>query len=302
MENEAVSHISVLLMLVLVFFWGSSFVVVKIALQEGLTPIALATFRFLIAGSLFVLVLLLKKKRRNDYRLLVDWRDFPMLMLLALMGITFFFSVQYTGIQMAGASIASILVCLLSPIIIAALSAIIFNEPLAKKQVFGIGVAALGTFIVITGGTVNFHHNPHFILGSLLLLLTPIFWATYSLLGNKVINKYSPFLVVAYVNGFGGLFLIPLSLAENSFHLVFKVSIYGWLAILFLSLACSLIGYYIWFYVMKQLGAAVTSSFMFLQPLVTVLLAVAFVGEQLNLFIITGGFLTFTGVYLVARK
>jgi drug/metabolite transporter (DMT)-like permease len=302
MENEAVSHISVLLMLVLVFFWGGSFVVVKIALQEGLTPIALATFRFLIAGCLFVLVLLLKRTRRNDYRLLVDWRDFPMLMLLALTGVTFFFSVQYTGIQMAGASIASILVCLLSPIIIAALSAIIFKEPLTKKQVFGMGVATLGTFIVITGGTVSFQSNPNFILGSLLLLLTPIFWATYTLLGNKVINKYSPFLIVAYVNGFGGLFLIPLSLAENSFHLAFKVSIYGWLAILFLSLACSLIGYYIWFYVIKQLGAAVTSSFMFLQPLVTVLLAVAFVGEKLNLFIVTGGFLTFTGVYLVARR
>jgi len=302
MKNEAVSHVSVLLMVVLVFFWGGSFVVVKIALKEGLTPIALATFRFLIAGSLFVLVLLLKKKRRNDYRLLVERRDFPMLAFLALTGVTFFFSAQYTGIQMAGASIASILVCLLSPILIAALSAVIFKEPLVKKQVFGMGIAALGTFIVITGGSVSFQNNPNFISGSLLLLLTPILWATYSLLGNKVIDKYSPFLVVAYVNGFGGLFLIPFSLAENSFHSVLKVSLYGWLAILFLSLACSLIGYYIWFYVMKQLGAAVTSSFLFSQPLVTVLFAVAFVGEKLNLLIIIGGFLTFTGVYLVARR
>ena len=302
MDNKTISRFNAFLMLTLILFWGSSFVVVKIALREGLTPIAIATFRFLIAGGLFLITILIEKKIRRNYKLLVEKKDFPMLLFLALTGVTFFFTAQYTGIQMAGASIAAILVCLLSPVLITLLSTIIFKEHLGKKQVFGIGVAALGTVIVVTGGTISFPGDREFLLGSLILLFTPVLWATYSLVGKKIMDRYSPFLVVAYVNVLGGLCLIPFSLAENSFCQIFTMSLSGWLAILFLAVACSLLGYYIWFYVMKQVGAAITSSFLFAEPLVTVLFAIMFVGEELGMFILAGGFLIFIGVYLVARK
>ena len=276
--------------------------VVKIALREGLTPIAIATFRFLIAGGFFLITILIEKKIRRNYRLLVEKKDFLMLLFLALTGVTFFFTAQYTGIQMAGASTAAILVCLLSPVLITLLSTIIFKEHLVKKQVFGIGVAALGTVIVVTGGTISFPGDREFLLGSLILLFTPVLWATYSLVGKKIMDRYSPFLVVAYVNVLGGLCLIPFSLAENSFCQIFTMSLYSWLAILFLAVTCSLLGYYIWFYVMKQVRAAITSSFLFAEPLVTVLFAIMFVGEELSMVILAGGFLIFIGVYLVARK
>ena len=76
--------------------------VVKIALREGLTPISIATFRFLIAGELFLITILIEKKIRRNRRLLVEKKDFPMLLFLALTGVTLFFTAQYTGIQMAG--------------------------------------------------------------------------------------------------------------------------------------------------------------------------------------------------------
>jgi drug/metabolite transporter (DMT)-like permease len=289
-------------MLILIIFWGSSFVVVKIALGEGLTPIAVATFRFLVAGGLFLIALLFKKSREPDYRLLVEKKDMLTLVSLALFGVTFFFTAQYTGIRMAGASIAAILVCLLSPILIAVFSARIFKEDLVEKQILGIGIAATGTFVVVAGSTLSFPENREFLLGSLILLSTPILWATYSLLGKKILKKYNPFLIVAYVTMLGGLFLIPFSLAEGSFHQVFTMGLNGWLAVLFLSITCSLLGYYIWFHVLKQVGAAVVSSFLFAEPLVTVLFAVGFVGEKLSLLILAGGLLIFIGVYLVTMK
>lgn len=301
MNNVAISRFNAFLMLTLILFLGSSFVIVKIALREGLTPIAIATFRFLIAGGLFLVTLLIEKKRRN-YQLLVDKKEFPILLLLALTGVTFFFTAQYTGIRMAGASIAAILVCLLSPILISVLSAIMFKEHLIKKQAVGIGIAALGTFIVVTGGTMSFSGDREFLLGSLILLSTTVLLAMYSLLGKKTMERYSPFLVAVYVNVLGGLCLVPFSLAERSFYQIFTMSLNGWLAILFLAITCSLLGYYIWLYVMKQVGAAITSSFLFAEPLVTVLFAIIFVEERLGIFIPAGAFLIFTGVYLVTRK
>lgn len=299
MRTEKISLFNIVLMLTLITFWGSSFVIVKVALNEGLTPIAVATFRFLIAGGLFLSALIFKKNVRGNYKLFAERKDAPTLLLLALTGVTFFFTAQYTGIQMAGASIAAILVCLLSPILITVLSAGIFKEKITRKQVFGIGVAATGTFTVIAGGTLSVSASSEFLRGSLILLSTPVLWAFYTLMGKKMIQKYNPFLIAAYVTMIGGLCLIPFSLAENSFRQILTMSQQGWLAILFLSFSCSLLGYYIWLYVVKQVGAAITSSFLFAEPLVTVLFATTFIGEELTLLILLGGLLIFIGVYLV---
>jgi drug/metabolite transporter (DMT)-like permease len=62
MNDRAISRFNAFLMFTLILFWGSSFVVVKIALKEGLTPISIATFRFLIAGGLFLIAILIEKK------------------------------------------------------------------------------------------------------------------------------------------------------------------------------------------------------------------------------------------------
>jgi drug/metabolite transporter (DMT)-like permease len=301
MTTKTITSFHVFLMLALITFWGSSFVVVKILLEEELTPIAIATFRFLIAGALFAISLLIDKAKNRNHRLLIAKKDTPTLLFLGLTGVTFFFIAQYTGIEMAGPSVAAILVTLLSPILITIFSATMLKEHLVKRQILGIGISALGAFTVIIGGTLSFNNNPNFLLGSLIILATPFLWTVYSLLGKKIMNKYDAFLVVSYVNIFGGLCLIPFSLAENSVSLILNISLNGWLAILFLSVTCSLIGYYIWFYVMKQVGAAVTSAFLFAEPVITVLFAVMFIAEPINLLILGGGILIFLGVWQVAK-
>lgn len=299
MATNTISHFHKLLMLLLIIFWGSSFVVVKIALNQGLTPVGIATFRFLIAGVLFMGVLMVNKTRKPHCQLLVDRKDVPTLLILALTGVTLFFTAQCTGIQMANASIAAIFVCLLSPIIITILSTLLFQEHLIKNQMLGIGIAAAGTFTVIVGGAPSLSGSREFFLGSLILLSTPFLWAAYSLLGKRITEKYDPFLVTAYVTGLGGLCLIPFSLAEGSLHQIRTMTATGWMPILFLSITCSLLGYYIWLYVLNQIGAAATSSFLFAEPLVTVIFAVTLVGEELTIFILAGGMLTFVGVYLL---
>ena len=303
MATRAISPINAFLMVCLITFWGSSFVIVKATIGEGLTPIAIAAFRFLIAGGLFVATLLLKQSRDRDYTILVEGRDFPKFLLLGLIGVTLFFTVQYTGIQLAGASIAAILVCLLAPILISVFSARMFKEQLMTLNIVGIGIAAAGTIVVVAGGTLSVQGSgTSFLFGSLILLSTPLMWAAYTLMGKKIMEKYDPFLVVAYVNILGGICLVPFSLAENSFQEAFSMNINEWLAILYLAFTCSLLGYFIWFRVMNQVKAAVTSSFMFAEPLITVVFAAIFVGEPITLFTVVGGLLTFAGVYMVTRK
>jgi drug/metabolite transporter (DMT)-like permease len=303
MTLRAISLVNIALMLVLIFVWGSSFVVVKWVLQDNITPIAIATFRFLVASAFFVGAVALIKFRKKQYRVFVDRKDMPTLLVLALVGTTFFFIAQYVGIQIAGASIAAIMVCLLSPIIISFYSLRIFKEKLTRRNVVGLGIASAGTFAVIVGGTLSMQGNSmSFAVGGLILLATPFMWAAYTLLGKKMMEKYDPFLVVAYVNVLGALCLVPFSLAENSFGKILALNFNEWAAVLYLALTCSLLGYFIWFKVLSQTKAAIASSFLFAEPLITVIFAAAFIQEQITLFTVIGGLLIFGGVFLVANR
>jgi drug/metabolite transporter (DMT)-like permease len=278
-------------------------VVVKILLLEGLSPVAIATFRFLVAGALFLAALVALKIKNRQNLLLFEGKDTLMYIFLSLLGVTFFFTIQYVGIDLAGASVAAILVCFLSPVLIAIFSARLFGESLGRKQILGLAIAGIGTLVVIAGGTMDLRsNNSTFFVGSLILLLTPLLWAAYTLGGKKVMKKYNPFFVVAYVNILGGLFLVPFSMAENSLHSILTLSLQAWAAILYLAITCSFIGYFIWFYVMNRLKAAVTSSFLFVEPIVTVAFAIAFVGENITPNILIGGLLIFMGVFAVTRK
>jgi drug/metabolite transporter (DMT)-like permease len=89
---------------------------------------------------------------------------------------------------------------------------------------------------------------------------------------------------------------------ERVFHVALGMSSIGWLSILFLSVTCSFIGYLIWFHVLKQAGAAATSSFLFIEPVITVVFAVTLLGERVDASVLGGAFLIFLGVYLVTRK
>jgi drug/metabolite transporter (DMT)-like permease len=301
MASQSITAFQTFLMVVLVILWGSSFVVVKLLLGDGLSAISVATFRFLLAGTLFLVALAAKKRASPNYNLHIERRDIWVFLVLALTGVTFFFTIQYTGIQLAGASIAAILVCLLSPIIITTVSTKMLGDRLHRKQALGIGVAVVGTLLVVSADLLNIQGNTTFLVGTLILLSTPIMWAIYSLLGARIMQKYDAFLVVAYVSIIGGICLIPFSLADRSFTQITSLSATQWLGILYLAATCSLLGYYIWFYVLKKAGAA-ASTFLFAEPLVTVVFAVMFANETLYPAVIAGGVMIFIGVFLVTKQ
>lgn len=299
--NTTINRLNAFLMVIVILFWGSSFVVAKIAFREGLTPFALATYRFLIAGALFAIVVVVNRKTRIQM-LAFNRRDAPSLVALALTGVTFFFAAQYNGIKLADASVAAIFVCFLSPIFIAITSTILLGEKMRKRQSAGVLIAAAGTIVVILSGNSSLPTGTDYFLGSIILLMQPILWTIYNLIGTKILNRQSPVLVAAYVNILGGLFLVPFSYSEGSLSEIFTMSTYGWFAILFLSITCSLLGYYLWLRVVAGVGATVTSSFLFAEPLITVIFAMTFAGETINASVVFGAALIFLGVYLVTRK
>ena len=155
--------------------------------------------------------------------------------------------------------------------------------------------------LVVSADILNLKGNMEFLVGTLILLSTPVMWAIYSLLGQKIMQKYDAFLVVSYVSLLGGLCLLPFSIADKSLLQIVTLNTNQWLGIIYLSFTCSVLGYYIWFYVLKKVGST-ASTFLFAEPLITSIFAVTFVNEVLYPSVIAGGILIFIGVFIVTRK
>jgi drug/metabolite transporter (DMT)-like permease len=75
----------------------------------------------------------------------------------------------------------------------------------------------------------------------------------------------------------------------------------GFAALAFLGLGCTGIAYLAWSAALKRLEAGTLTSFQYLQPLVTVAAASAWLGEPIGPIVLLGGALVLLGVFLVQR-
>jgi drug/metabolite transporter (DMT)-like permease len=81
-----------------------------------------------------------------------------------------------------------------------------------------------------------------------------------------------------------------------------SISAGAWANILFLGVCCSALAYLFWYDALRELPASEAGVFLYINPVVAVLLSAAFLGETVTLSMIAGGVLVFTGVWFVNTK
>jgi len=122
------------LLVVMVFLWGFSFVLVDIAVGF-IPPTSLALTRFLLASIAFLIVdlyLFIQRKQRGEEtsktveRRLYTKLEWIYLIIASFSGLSFFFVIQYAAIELIGPSLPALFVCLLAPVLIAVLAVVFF--------------------------------------------------------------------------------------------------------------------------------------------------------------------------------
>jgi len=73
----------------------------------------------------------------------------------------------------------------------------------------------------------------------------------------------------------------------------------GWLAAIFLGLACSGLGYLFWYGALERVEASRVAALLYLEPLVTLAAAVVLLREAVPITTVAGGVLVVAGVVLV---
>ncbi len=280
---------------VTILIWGYSFVAVDAAIRDGSSPILIAMARWIIASLIFGAYIVVKRPR------LPETADMPVFLTLAFIGVGVYYVFQYYGVEFAGASISSILVTLLCPVIIFLVSYFKLGERISILQKLGLVLSAVGGYFVITNGTVAFMRNWLEVVGGMFGVVCAVFWAVYTLWGKGLAKKYDPFASTAYLSLMGTAMLAPFAVADVALskHIAFPVTF--WFAALYLGLLCTVVGYVLWFRALTGLTASSTGVMLYFEPVVTIIAAWLVLGQTIGWISGLGGILVMAGVVMVSR-
>ncbi len=285
----------ILALLVSVLCWGPAPVVSKIALAE----IPQLSFAFL-SRFIAVLILVIAFLPKGYFK--INKKDFWWFVLAGLTGTTLNFSFFLYGVVLTTAMNAQVIFTT-APIITAIFAIFILKEKINKIQIFAVILGFLGAVII---AAKDFFGNSHSgsLLGDFLIFLSALSWVFYILLSKKLSKKYSPITITAYSFLVSSVIFAPLAVTENIYggsawlnHLNF-VGIFG---ILYQGIFASVIAFSAY-----QIGLKLTSAFaagvvLYLNPVVTTIIAVYVLHEKISGAFIVGALFIIVGSLIATQ-
>lgn len=281
--------------LVAVVFWGVSFVATKAAVRE-LSPVALVFARSAIGAALLAGIL---RARREP--VLPPRGSLGPLAAMGFVGVALHGLLQAQALTLTSAVNTGWLIALV-PVWSALLAAALGRERFGAWKVAGLVVGFAGALLVVTRGELGAAAVAlPATRGDLLVLASTVNWAVYSLLGHATLRALGPTRATAGALLLGALMLAPVFLATGGPGAFARLSPGGTGALLFLGVACSGLGYLLWFRALERVEPSRVAALLYLEPLVTLGAAVALLGEPVGLVTVAGGALVVGGVALVQR-
>jgi drug/metabolite transporter (DMT)-like permease len=278
-----------------VIVWGASFIATKVALRD-VSPVTIVWLRFGMGLPILAAAVAARKQFA-----LVARNEIGYFAFLGFLGITFHQWLQSTGLQTAQATTTAWIVTTI-PIIQALLGWAVLKEKLGRLTIVGVALAALGVLLVVTKGNLLSLARGRFgAIGDLLVLISAPNWAVFSILSRRGLQQHPARLMLLYVMGIGWLFTSALFFAGPGMADVARLTRNGWLAVGFLGVFCTGLAYIFYYDALQIIPASRVGVFIYIEPLVTVVLAAIILPEPLNLPTLLGGGIILLGVWLVNR-
>jgi drug/metabolite transporter (DMT)-like permease len=183
------------------------------------------------------------------------------------------------------------------------LAVVTVGERLTRRKTVGMGLATVGTLVVLAGQYDLAALTDGSLFGGVILLFSSFCWAAFTVFGKPLVRRYTALEAVTYATVLSvPLFgvLVPVELATRGIGLAaipVTPAVVG--AVLYLGVASTAAAWYCWYKGLEYADASTVAVFFFAQPVVGVLLGVAFLDEAVGLGFLAGGVLLALGVYLV---
>jgi len=277
--------------------WGASFIATKIALAE-ISPITIIWLRFLMGVIILGVAVILRRQFT-----LPRPKELGYFALLGFLGITFHQWLQSNGLRTSEAGTTAWIVAT-TPVFMALLGWIILKEGLGRLKIMGIFLAFTGVLLVVSKGDLTSVSVGKFgVPGDKLILISAMNWAVFSVLSRRGLKSYPASLMMFFVMTLGWVFTSVLFFAGANVYIaeIPNLSFNGWLGVTFLGIFCSGLAYIAWYDALQAMSAAQTGVFLYIEPLVAVVVAFFLLGEPITWVSLIGGGVILFGVWLVNR-
>ncbi len=273
--------------------YGANYSIAKIALPEYLEPFGFIILRIGLATILFWLF------SKTSVAEKVEKKDFLLLVASAFFGVAVNQMLFFKGLSLTNPINASVIMTA-SPIMVMLTAYVLGKERLTINKIIGVLIGAIGAYLLLTKDGVSLSHGTF--LGDLFILLNGTSYAIYLVIVKPLMAKYRPITVIKWIFLFGFVFAFPFGidqLSEVNWRVITPVA---WLSIAYVILAATFLVYLLNVWSLKFVNSSVVGIYIYLQPMISTLIAVSFRGDRLDLMTVAYSLLIMVGVYLVSKK
>lgn len=273
--------------------WGSSFLWIKIAVQE-VSPLLLVSLRLLFAIFTLLGVALATKPPWPK-----DLKTWEHLTILGIFNNGLPYLLITWGELYIESAVAAILNC--SVPLFTMIGAHFFTK---DERISGIRILSLlagfsGVFILVSRDLSSGYQST--LIGQAAVLLAAVSYAFSSIYARNTTSEVSP-IVRALIPLFGAdIILWSLTLAIESPISLPTLPI-TWVAIIWLGIIGVGIAYILYFYLIHTIGATRTTLVTYIFPLVGVLLGVIFLGERFDLNLLLGSLMIISSIAIINHQ
>jgi len=190
----------------------------------------------------------------------------------------------------------------ISPIVVVLASAVLLKDKITLPKLAGIALGAAGAAALILSRPSNGTGAKDALLGNFYLLANATVFGLYLVLVAPLMKKYHAFTVLARIFLVGGVVAVPLGLPQAIAADYASFPLYIWGEIGYMVFFLTILAYLLNNWALKYSTPALLGVYIYLQPVLAVLIAVATGKDHLTLDKAWQAALIFVGVWLVSKK
>jgi drug/metabolite transporter (DMT)-like permease len=278
---------------IIYFVWGSTFLAIRVGVRE-VPPFLLAAMRFLAAGLVLYIWMLARGERSPTAR---QWAS---AFLLAFLIFVCDYGLLFWAEQRVPSGPAAVMMATIP--VFMALSEIIFlrTRKLTLRLAFALLIGIAGV-AVLSGRSLNLGGAPIDSTGAIALLIGSMSWSIASAL-TRILPLPSAKAMSSGAQMLAGgilLTLAALALGEHHDFIPAAVSRKAWLALLYLIVPGSIIGFTAYTWLIHHESPTKVGTYAYVNPVVAVVIGYFLGGETIGLRTIMGTLFVLVSVVVI---
>lgn len=231
----------------------------------------------------------------------VDKKDFLRLFMLGIFGVAINQSLFLKGLHLTSPINAAIMM-ITTPILVLIIAGLIIKEKITSLKVIGIAIGFGGAAYLVFQN-LNVTNKESSFLGDLFVFINACSWGTFLVMVKPLMKKYHAITILKWIFLFGLPLVLPFGIKDGINFEWQYLSQKTWLYAGFVIVFTTFVAYLLNIFALKELSPSIVSAYIYLQPLLTALMAIyIFRNDYITWEKVFSALMIFTGVYLVGKK